>query len=117
MLLWALGAGCGWLLLGQWPQLAILALLAPAWLLAAWLRLCDQVRASNSILGEGPALIPAAGLVLLSLTYLSAPTAPIRGSTGRRVLLWIGGLALAPAALVWALMPSLTAGAPALPPA
>jgi len=117
LLLWALGAGCGWLLLGQWPQLALLALLAPAWLLAAWLRLCDQVRASNSILGEGPALIPAAGLVLLSLTYLSAPHGPpSRGSTGRRVLLWIGGLALAPAALVWALMPSLTAGAPALPP-
>ena len=117
LLLWALGAGCGWLLLGQWPQLALLALLAPAWLLAAWLRLCDQVRANNSVLGEGPALIAAAGLLLLSLTYLSAPHGPpSRVSTGRRVLLWVGGLALAPAALVWALMPSLTAGAPALPP-
>ena len=37
LLLWALGAGFGWLLLGQWPQLALLALLAPGWLLAAWL--------------------------------------------------------------------------------
>lgn len=117
LLLWALGAGCGWLLLGQWPQLALLALLAPAWLLAAWLRLCDQVRSSSSGLGEGPALIPAAGLVLLSLTYFSAPRGPhCPGGTGRRVLLWIGGLALAPAAVLWALMPSLTAGSPPLPP-
>ncbi len=117
LLLWAIGAGCGWLLLGQWPQLALLALLAPAWLLAAWLRICDQVRASNSGLGDGPALIPAACLMLLSLTYFSAPRDHhTRVGTGRRVLLWIGGLALAPAALLWALMPSLTAGAPPLPP-
>jgi uncharacterized membrane protein len=116
LLLWALGAGFGWLLLGQWPQLALLALLAPGWLLAAWLRLCDQMRSSNSGLGDGPALIPAAGLLLLSLTYFSAPRSPhATGALGRRVLLWIGGLALAPAALLWALMPSLTAGAPPLP--
>ncbi len=114
LLLWALGAGLGWLLLRQWPQLALLALLAPAWLLAAWLRVCDQVRASTSGLGDGPALVPAAGLLLLSLAYFSAP----RGSHtmgGRRVLLWIGGLALVPAALLWALMASLTSGAPPLP--
>ena len=117
LLLWALGAGLGWLLLRQWPQLALLALLAPAWLLAAWLRLCDQVRASNSGLGDGPALVPAAGLLLLSLTYFSAPLGPHGvGAQGRRVLLWIGGLALVPAALLWALMPSLTRGAPPLPP-
>ena len=115
LLLWALVAGLGWLLLRQWPQLALLALLAPAWLLAAWLRFCDQIRASNSGLGDGPALVPAAGLLLLSLAYFSAP----RGSHtmgGRRVLLWIGGLTLVPAALLWALMPSLTGGAPPLPP-
>ena len=61
MLLWALGAGCGWLLLRQWPQLALLALLAPAWLLAAWQRVCEQVRANSSGLGDGPAVISAAG--------------------------------------------------------
>jgi uncharacterized membrane protein len=117
LLLWALGAGFGWLLLRQWPQLALWALLAPAWLLAAWLRFCDQVRASDSSLGDGPALVPAVGLLLLSLTYFSAPRGPhTMGGAGRRVLLWIGGLALAPAALLWVLVPSLTSGAPPLPP-
>ena len=101
LLLWALGAGLGWLLLRQWPQLALWALLAPAWLLAAWLRVCDQIRSSTSSLGDGPALVPAVGLLLLSLTYFSAPHGPpTTGGAGRRVLLWIGGLALAPAALL-----------------
>jgi uncharacterized membrane protein len=114
LLLWALGAGLGWLLLHQWPQIALLALMAPAWLLAAWVR---WVRDSNSSLGNGPALVPAAGLLLLSLVYFSAPRGPhTMGGPGRRVLLWIGGLGLVPAALLWALMPSLTSETPALPP-
>jgi len=114
LLLWALGAGLGWMLLRQWPQIALLALMAPAWLLAAWVR---WVRDSNSSLGNGPALVPAAGLLLLSLVYFSAPRGPhTMGGPGRRVLLWIGGLGLVPAALLWALMPSLTSETPALPP-
>jgi hypothetical protein len=88
--------------------------MAPAWLLAAWVR---WVRDSNSSLGNGPALVPAAGLLLLSLVYFSAPRGPhTMGGPGRRVLLWIGGLGLVPAALLWALMPSLTSETPALPP-
>ena len=116
LLLWALGAGLGWMLLRQWPQLALLALLAPAWLLAAWLRICDQVRASTSGLGDGPSLIPAAGLLLLSLTYLSAARSPQAiGGPGRQTLLWIGGLALVPAALLWAVMTTFMAGTAPLP--
>ena len=34
VLLWAIGAAAGWALLRQWPQAALTAILAPAWL--AW---------------------------------------------------------------------------------
>src|SRR5262249_50788390 len=34
--LWAVGAFAGWLLLGDWPQLALAAILAPWWLLGEW---------------------------------------------------------------------------------
>ena len=34
LLLWSLGAAVGWLLLRQWPQLVLLSLVGPAWLMA-----------------------------------------------------------------------------------
>ncbi len=100
LLLWAIGAGLGWLLLRQWPQLVLLALLAPAWLVSEWLWQC--LRRPIDQLGNSWAIgaVPAAGVLLLCLVYLGAP----RGRTtdgARRVLLWLGGLGLIPAALSW----------------
>ncbi|MEB3323030.1 MAG: DUF2157 domain-containing protein [Synechococcaceae cyanobacterium] len=100
LLLWAAGAAVGWILLGQWPQLALLVLLLPAWLSSEWLRACDAVL--QDLPGGWPAAqtVLAAGLLLLSLSLFTAPgPGPIAGN--RRVLLWIGGLALLPCAFAW----------------
>ena len=97
LLLWTIAAGLGWLVLRQWPQLALLALLAPAWLVSEWQWLCE--RPDLEWIHGWTAWQPAsAGLLLLSLAYLSAPRGPVAGPE-RRVLLWLGGLALGPAAL------------------
>jgi hypothetical protein len=98
LLLWAIGAGLGWWLLRQWPQLALLGLLGPAWLLAEWgVRLEAQLPPG---LLRAPVLsqIPATGVLLLCLAGLAAAPGAER-SPGRRVLLWLGGLGLVPAAL------------------
>ncbi|SBO44947.1 DUF2157 domain-containing protein [Cyanobium sp. NIES-981] len=98
LLLWALGAGLGWWLLRQWPQLA---LLAPAWLAGEWLLRCEEA-AALQCRGEG--VLPlAAGLLLTSLAYLGAASGPGPCAPTRRVLLWVGGLALPAAALFWQL--------------
>lgn len=96
LLLWAIGAGLGWLLLHQWPQLLLLVLLTPAWLISEWLRLGQE-------LGSGSAeslQVAVSGVLLLCLSmFISAHG---RGpSTERQVLVWVGGLGLLPAALLW----------------
>ncbi|WP_216919955.1 DUF2157 domain-containing protein [Synechococcus sp. CCAP 1479/9] len=115
LLLWAIGAGLGWALLGQWPQLALLALLAPAWLISEWQRAVEA--AADGLQGgsgDPTALAaPVAGLLLLSLCYLGAPTGPGPAAPARRVLLWLGGLGLLPAGLLWHLF---THWAPGTPP-
>ncbi len=104
LLLWAIGAGLGWGLLRQWPQLALLALLAPAWLISEWVLVVEGTRTSEFLQATGDptaVLVPAAGLLLGSLSYLAAPRRAGPAPPSRRVLLWIGGLALLPAALFW----------------
>ncbi len=105
LLLWALGAGLGWALLRQWPQLALLALLAPAWLISEWQRAVDGATEALQRGSGDPTAVaaPAAGLLLLSLCYLAAPAGPGPVAPARRVLLWLGGLGLPPAALLWLL--------------
>jgi uncharacterized membrane protein len=78
LLLWAIGAGLGWGLLRQWPQLALLGLLGPAWLLAEWGVRLEALRP--------PEALPAAVLNQIPTTGV--------------LLLWLGGLGVAPAALV-----------------
>ncbi|MFN9546734.1 MAG: DUF2157 domain-containing protein, partial [Cyanobacteriota bacterium] len=103
LLLWGIGAGLGWLLLRQWPQLVLLALLAPAWMVSEWLQFCSQRVDLRGLGWWVMEVIPMAGVLLLCLTYLGAP----RGSgadPARRVLLWLGGLGLFPAAVSWIAM-------------
>jgi hypothetical protein len=100
LLLWALGAAIGWVLLRQWPQLALLTVLGPAWLASEWFRVCETV-----LQGRAPpavVLVGATGATLLSLTYFSANMGPV-SSAARRVLLWVGGLSLPVAALFLAI--------------
>lgn len=91
ILLWAIGALAGWLLLRNWAQAALLALLVPAWLAGEW-----AVRVERFSLG-GPLLLD--GLLLIAIAYLSVKTAEDESST-RTALAWVGGIALLPLALM-----------------
>jgi len=90
VLLWAMGATFGWLLLRHWTQAAIAAILAPWWLAGEWV-----ARHPNDTLPV------AAGVCALSFTYLSARRSAA-DSALRKALGWIGGLALLPAAAITA---------------
>jgi uncharacterized membrane protein len=91
IMLWALGAGGAWLVLRQIPQLALFAVLVPAWLIGEWMEIVGP-RA-----GDWGMRVAAAGALLTALTYF---TAPVTGaaSAWRRALMWVGGVALLPAA-------------------
>jgi hypothetical protein len=92
IMLWALGAAAGWLILRHIPQMALLALIGPAWLASEWI-----VAFGDRF--DPPSLrVLAGGLFLLALTYFTA-AGPGRMTAERRALLWIGGLALPPAAI------------------
>jgi hypothetical protein len=99
LLLWAIGADLGWLLLRQWPQLALLALLGPAWLLAEWVVRVEAWLPPGTALPPVLQQIPSTGLLLFCLAGLAAAPGASH-SPGRRVLLWLGGLALLPVAAV-----------------
>lgn len=87
VLLWAVGAACGYVLLRTWSQAAMLALLAPAWLIGQW------VIATERLQGGGRPV--AIGLITVAICYLSARIGD-QESTVRRALVWIGGLAVLP---------------------
>jgi uncharacterized membrane protein len=89
ILLWAIGAGFGWLLLRSWPQAMLLALTVPAWLTGEWLVAVEKSR------GIETTLIPAAGMLSLGITYLTARTRE-HGGPVREMLSWIGGIAVIP---------------------
>jgi hypothetical protein len=87
MLLWAVGAAIGAILLRDWVQTACVALLVPAWLISEW-----AVSAQRLHGVYGPL---SCGRALTALTYLSARFGEQR-SYLRRMLVWIGGIALLP---------------------
>lgn len=87
ILLWALAALAGFLLLRDWVQPTLLALLAPAWLAGEW-----WVRTAGY---AHNAKIPSEGLLLLALTYFTARTIG-NESTIRKALVWIGGIMAIP---------------------
>jgi uncharacterized membrane protein len=89
ILLWAIGAAAGYLLLRQWPQAAILVLLAPAWLIGQWHIATEHTSGGHRVLSFG--------LLLTSICYLSALIGD-QHSPVRRTLVWIGGIALLPCA-------------------
>ena len=100
LLLWSFGAAAGWMLLRQWPQLALLSLLLPGWITAMIMVELDRFVSSEQ---EWPVVSIAAGALLTSLTYFTAPDrTPL--TPARSVLMWMGGLALVPLAVTWAVV-------------
>ena len=91
ILLWSIGALAGWLILRQWPQSVLLALLVPAWLAGEWQVRTEGYSYSSRLILDG--------LLLLSFTYLTARTGA-EDSVPRRGLAWIGRISLLPLAIL-----------------
>jgi uncharacterized membrane protein len=93
VLLWAVGAIAGWLLLRDWPNLAIAAILVPFWLAGEWEEAVP--------LSWNSAAVMTCGILLLAICYFSVrvPGADSREDHVRTALTWLGGLALLPATL------------------
>ena len=96
-LLWALGAVAGWLLLRDWPHLALAAILLPFWVAAEY--------SEDVLMSQGAALAMDSGCLLLAICYFTVrvPGAEGRHAHVRTALTWLGGFALLPATLVVAL--------------
>jgi uncharacterized membrane protein len=91
ILVWSIGALAGWLILRQWPQSVLLALLVPAWLAGEWQVRTEGYSSSSRLILDG--------LLLLSFTYLTARTGE-EDSVPRRGLAWVGGISLLPLAIL-----------------
>jgi uncharacterized membrane protein len=87
LMLWALGAVLAWLILRQWPQALLAALLIPAWLGGEWSLATERY--------PGAWNIAAQGFLLLAILYFSAPQKESNRAL-RLGLLWVGCLALIP---------------------
>ena len=94
VLLWALGAWFGYLLLRDWVQATLLALLTPCWLAGEWI----EATHSGWGMANGVERILLVGLFGLGLAYLSARRG-VEASLLRKALVWVGGLSLFPAVL------------------
>lgn len=90
VMLWALGAGAGVVLLRDWPQVTLLALLLPAWLASEHMA---QIRSQ-----WGDNLVLAQSLFLLAVVYVSART-PACHSVTHQAIATVGTVALVPTAI------------------
>lgn len=95
ILLWAAGAAFGWAVLRHWTQATLVAVLAPAWLVAEWIYALSEEASPDQPWDLAPVL---AGLSLLAFSYLSARSEGRDGAL-RQALAWTGGLGLLPAIL------------------
>jgi uncharacterized membrane protein len=93
ILLWAIAAALGWVLLRDWTQAALAAILIPAWLVSEWTEAARRYHDGERIAMQG--------ILLLALAYLSSRTSKI-DSPVRKALNWIGAIALLPAFLLLA---------------
>jgi uncharacterized membrane protein len=91
ILLWAIGAALSWLVLRDWLQATLAALLVPAWIASEW-----SVRAEHF---SGYERILVQFVAMVAVTYLSARRDKHddkADSYFRRALVWAGGIALLP---------------------
>ena len=93
VLMWAIGAGLGWLVLRDWVQGMLFALLAPAWLASEWQEMMGRFYYERGM------RILASGILLLAIVYFTALTNEKKNHL-RIALAWIGGIALIPATIV-----------------
>ena len=86
--MWAIAALGGWILLRDWAQSGMLAILAPAWLASEWSLRTEQL----------PGLATRfffTGLACIAIAYFTVDRD--KQDTGaRKALVWIGGIAILP---------------------
>lgn len=87
VMLWALGAALAWLVLRQWPQALLAAILFPWWLAGEWQVATEPYRSAWNIAAQG--------LLLLCVFYLTA-TPKESNRHLRQGMVWVGALALIP---------------------
>ena len=87
VLLWSLGAVIAWLILRQWPQALLAAVLIPWWLAGEWEVATEGYRGAWNIAAQG--------LLLLSIFYLTA-TPKESNRHLRQGMVWVGALSLIP---------------------
>jgi len=94
ILLWAAGAALGFLILRQWPQALLAAVLIPGWLGAEWYVATERYWHAGHIAAQG--------FLLLSILYFSVPQTDSNRPL-RLGLMWIGCLSLIQlgSAVVW----------------
>ena len=111
VLLWAIGAAAGWMLLDDLVQMALAAILVPAWLASEWIVINDHTLPGDNVRVLGT------GVVLLALAYFTASEETKVGLRAR-VLRWVGGFAILPATLgLWVSAQMLQRAQTATPPA
>jgi uncharacterized membrane protein len=87
ILLWAIAALGGWILLRDWAQSAMLAILAPAWLASEWSVRTDNYRISDQI--------SLTGVVCIAIAYFTVDRDKHDDGV-RKALAIIGGIAVLP---------------------
>jgi uncharacterized membrane protein len=87
IMLWALGAVLAWLILRQWPQALLAAVLIPWWLGGEWSLATESYRGAWNVAAQG--------FLLLSILYFSVPQKESNRPL-RLALLWVGCLSLIP---------------------
>ncbi len=95
ILLWAIGAALSWLVLRDWLQATLAALLIPAWIASEWSVSAEHFSGNERILVQFVAMV--------AVTYLSARRDSDNDNDNdkadsyfRRSLVWTGGIALLP---------------------
>jgi uncharacterized membrane protein len=88
LMLWALGAALAWLVLREWPQALMAAVLVPAWIGGEWY-------VATQYYSGAPENIAAQGFLLLAILYLSV-TLRERNRPLRAGMVWAGALTLLP---------------------
>jgi uncharacterized membrane protein len=87
LMLWSLGAVLAWLILRQWPQALLAAVLVPCWLGGEWSLATESYRGAWNIAAQG--------FLLLAILYLTAtPREPNRAM--RQGMVWIGCFTVIP---------------------
>ena len=87
ILLWAVGAVLAWVILRQWPQALLAAVLIPFWLGGEWDLATETYRGAWNIAAQG--------FLLLAIFYMTAPQKESSRHL-RMGLLWVGCLSLLP---------------------